>query len=87
MQRSCVEHNCFTTKLLFLIVLISRSQFLMLYLYSVGGRYMKTEYRVLAEWSWQGEAEALGEEPFPLPLCQPQIPHGLGTLYRPSMQQ
>jgi hypothetical protein len=26
---------------------------------------------------WQGKAEELGEKPVPLPLCPPQIPHGL----------
>jgi hypothetical protein len=29
------------------------------------------------EWNWQGKTEVLGENPFPVPLCPPQIPHGL----------
>jgi hypothetical protein len=29
------------------------------------------------EWNWQGETEELGEKPVPVPLCPPQIPHGL----------
>jgi hypothetical protein len=29
------------------------------------------------EWNWQGKTEVLGENPVPVPLCQPQIPHGL----------
>jgi hypothetical protein len=29
------------------------------------------------EWNWQGKTEVLGEKPVPLPLCPPQIPHGL----------
>jgi hypothetical protein len=34
------------------------------------------------EWNWQGKTEVLGEKPVPVPLCPPQIPHGL-TRYRP----
>jgi hypothetical protein len=30
-----------------------------------------------AEWNWQGKTEVLGEKPVPVPLCPPQIPHGL----------
>jgi hypothetical protein len=26
---------------------------------------------------WQGKTEELGEKPIPLPLCPPQIPHGI----------
>jgi hypothetical protein len=26
---------------------------------------------------WQGKTEELGEKPVPVPLCPPQIPHGL----------
>jgi hypothetical protein len=33
------------------------------------------------EWNWQGKTEVLGEKPVPVPLCPPQIPHGL-TRYR-----
>jgi hypothetical protein len=29
------------------------------------------------EWNWQGKTEVLGEKPVPVPLCPPQIPHGL----------
>jgi hypothetical protein len=29
------------------------------------------------EWNWQGKTEVLGEEPVPVPLCPPQILHGL----------
>jgi hypothetical protein len=34
-------------------------------------------WRTTVEWYWQGKTEELGEEPFPMPLCPPQIPHGL----------
>jgi hypothetical protein len=30
-----------------------------------------------AEWNWEGKTEVLGENPVPVPLCPPQIPHGL----------
>jgi hypothetical protein len=30
-----------------------------------------------AEWNWQGKTEVLGEKPVTVPLCPPQIPHGL----------
>jgi hypothetical protein len=33
------------------------------------------------EWNWQGNTEVLGGKPVPVPLCPPQIPHGL-TRYR-----
>jgi hypothetical protein len=29
------------------------------------------------EWKWQGKTEVLGEKFVPVPLCPPQIPHGL----------
>ena len=29
------------------------------------------------ELNWQGKTEVLGEKPVPVPLCPPQIPHGL----------
>ena len=29
------------------------------------------------EWNWQGKTEVLGEKPVPVPLCPPQISHGL----------
>jgi hypothetical protein len=34
-------------------------------------------WRAPVEWYWQGKAEQLGEKPVPVPLCPPQIPHGL----------
>jgi hypothetical protein len=34
-------------------------------------------WRATVEWYWQGETEELGENPVPVPLCSPQIPHGL----------
>jgi hypothetical protein len=33
--------------------------------------------RATVEWYWQRTTEKLGENPVPLPLCPPQIPHGL----------
>jgi hypothetical protein len=35
------------------------------------------ECRATMEWYWQGKTEELGEKPVPVPLCPPQIPHGL----------
>jgi hypothetical protein len=29
------------------------------------------------EWNWQGKTEELGGKPILVPLCPPQIPHGL----------
>jgi hypothetical protein len=29
------------------------------------------------EWNWQGKTKELREKPVPVPLCPPQIPHGL----------
>jgi hypothetical protein len=34
-------------------------------------------WRATVEWYWQGKTEKLGEKPVPVPLCPPQIPHGL----------
>jgi hypothetical protein len=34
-------------------------------------------WRATVEWYWQGKGEELGEKPVPVPLCTPQIPHGL----------
>jgi hypothetical protein len=31
----------------------------------------------MKEWYWQAKTEELGEKHVPLPLCPPQIPHGL----------
>jgi hypothetical protein len=33
--------------------------------------------RPTVEWYWQGKAEELWEKPLPVPLCPPEIPHGL----------
>jgi len=42
-------------------------------------------WRATVEWYWQGKTEELGEKPVPVPLCPPQIPHGLtGSLTRVS---
>jgi hypothetical protein len=32
---------------------------------------------VAVEWNWQGKTEVLEEKPAPVPLCPPQITHGL----------
>jgi hypothetical protein len=37
-------------------------------------------WRTTVEWYWQGKTEELGEKPVPVPLCPPQIPHGLMTV-------
>jgi hypothetical protein len=29
------------------------------------------------DWNWQGKTEVLEKKPVPVPLCPPQIPHGL----------
>jgi hypothetical protein len=42
--------------------------------------WMIHEYGALMEWYWQGKTEELGEKPVPVPLCPPQIPHGLTRL-------
>jgi hypothetical protein len=34
-------------------------------------------WRATVEWYWQGKTEELGGIPVPVPLCPPQIPHGL----------
>jgi hypothetical protein len=34
-------------------------------------------WRTTMGWYWQGKTEELGEKPVPVPLCPPQIPHGL----------
>jgi hypothetical protein len=33
---------------------------------------------------WQGKIEELGEKPVPVPLCPPQIPHGLPRARTPA---
>jgi hypothetical protein len=38
---------------------------------------MISVWRATVEWYWQGKTEQLGENPVPVPLCPPQIPHGL----------
>jgi hypothetical protein len=34
-------------------------------------------WRAMVEWYWQDKIEELGEKPVPVPLCPPQIPHGM----------
>jgi hypothetical protein len=34
-------------------------------------------WRATVEWYWQGKTKELEERPVPMPLCPPQIPHGL----------
>jgi hypothetical protein len=34
-------------------------------------------WTAMVEWYWQRKTEELGEKPVPVPLCPPQIPHGL----------
>jgi hypothetical protein len=34
-------------------------------------------WRAMVGWYWQGKTEELGEKPVPVPLCPPQISHGL----------
>jgi hypothetical protein len=34
-------------------------------------------WRATVEWYCQGKSDELGEKPVPVPLCPPQIPHGL----------
>jgi hypothetical protein len=34
-------------------------------------------WRAMVEWYIDGKTEELGEKPVPMPLCSPQIPHGL----------
>ena len=46
------------------------------YLCSVGDRW-RNEYGAVVEWYWQGKTEVFGETPVSVPLCTPQIPHGL----------
>jgi hypothetical protein len=36
-----------------------------------------SEYGAVVEWYWQWKTKELGEKPATLPLCPPQIPHGL----------
>jgi hypothetical protein len=40
-------------------------------------------WRATVEWYWQGKTEELEEKPDPMPLCPPQVQHGL-TLKRAS---
>jgi len=48
----------------------------LLYLHVID-RWAKYENGALVEWCWQEKTEVVGESPVPLPLCPPQIPHGL----------
>jgi hypothetical protein len=34
-------------------------------------------WRATAEWYWWGKTKEVREKPVPVPLCPPQIPHGL----------
>jgi hypothetical protein len=45
------------------------------------------EYAISTEWYWQGKTEGLGENPIPLPLCQPQSPHGQPCEPRPPREE
>jgi hypothetical protein len=38
------------------------------------------------EWNWRGKTEVLGEKPVPVPLCPPQIPHGLDPGSNPGLR-
>jgi hypothetical protein len=38
------------------------------------------------ELNWQGKTEVLGEKPVPVPLCPPQIPHGLTPGSNPGLR-
>jgi hypothetical protein len=40
-------------------------------------RWAISEYGAAVEWYWQRKSGALGETPVSVPLCPPQIPHGL----------
>jgi hypothetical protein len=37
------------------------------------------------EWNWQGKTEVFGGNPVPVPLCPPQIPHGLTPGSNPGL--
>jgi hypothetical protein len=39
--------------------------------------FMSMRWGAQAEWQWQGKTDRLGEKPVAVPLCLPQIPHGL----------
>ena len=38
---------------------------------------LEDECGTLVEWYWRDKTEVLGEKPAPIPLCPPQILHGL----------
>jgi hypothetical protein len=42
---------------------------------------MKNGYGALVEWDWHRKTEVLGEKPATVPVCPPQVQHGL-TWYR-----
>jgi hypothetical protein len=43
-------------------------------------------WRMMVEWYWQGKTEEHREKPVPVPLCPPQISHGLtGARIRDSV--
>jgi hypothetical protein len=39
-------------------------------------------HSIMVEWYWQGNPEELGEKPVPVPVCSPQVPHGLVSAVR-----
>jgi hypothetical protein len=43
-------------------------------------------WRATVEWYWQGETEELGEKPVSVPLCPPQISHGLTRAQNPGLR-
>jgi hypothetical protein len=47
--------------------------------------FMSMRWGAQAEWQWGGKTDRLGEKPAAVPLCLPQIPHGLTQArFRPS---
>ena len=45
--------------------------------YCVGRRWMKCEYKTMVEYR-QRKTDVLGMKPLTVPICLPQIPHGVG---------
>ena len=46
----------------------------------ISDRWMK-EHGAPVKWCWQGKTKVLWEKPVPVPLCSPQITHGLNWDY------
>ena len=46
-------------------------------LHSMNGGLRRHVYGALFEWYWQKKTDVLWRKPMPLPVCPPQIPHGL----------